>query len=143
MKGGTMVLVALMVFGVMAACGQDMRTVSKPAAKESGATVIAQDSLGMQVIVKEKYGSYVLDTCTVVMLFSNNFVLVHRATPSGWYPTSFHSVRVLRKFSEAQSDSTGTPDADGEERDVIAQGTLSIGAVVEAMAYAQELYGSQ
>jgi hypothetical protein len=124
MHTGTMLFVAAITFAVMAAFGEQRVETSE---------VIAADSLGMQVMVKEKYGSYVLDTCTVVMLYKGNFVLVHRSRPSGWYPTSFHSVQVVSKFSE-RADTTDTAPASG----AIARGTLSIGAVMDAMAYAEQ-----
>ena len=59
--------------------------------------VIAKDSLGMIVEVKEKYGGLLYDTCTVVMYYSGQFVLVKKTGRTGWYPASFHSVRILEK----------------------------------------------
>lgn len=58
---------------------------------------IAKDSTGMIVEVKEKYGGVLYDTCTVVMYFEDSFVLVKRSGRTGWYPSSFHSVRILEK----------------------------------------------
>lgn len=66
-------------------------------AEDNAPQVIAADSNGVVVTVKEKYGFATLDTCTVVMLVKNQFVLVHREGGSSWYPTSFHSVQVLEK----------------------------------------------
>lgn len=62
--------------------------------------VIAMDTVGVVVMVKEQYGASTLDTCTVVMFFRGNFVLVHRATGSSWYPASFNSIQVLAKLSQ-------------------------------------------
>lgn len=62
--------------------------------------VIAKDSVGLIVEVKEKYGGLIFDTCTVIMLFDNQFVLVHREGSTGWYPTSFHSIRLLGRIEK-------------------------------------------
>jgi hypothetical protein len=72
-------------------------------AEKNAPQVIAADSNGVVVQVKEKYGSYVLDTCTVVMLMKGQFVLVHREGGSSWYPTSFHSVQVLESLGDNQA----------------------------------------
>jgi hypothetical protein len=67
-----------------------------------GQEVIAQDSNGLVVEVKEKYGGLLLDTATVVMLHQGQFVLVKKEGGTGWYPSSFHSVRVLEKLAPAE-----------------------------------------
>ncbi len=64
--------------------------------------VIAKDSAGLVVEVKEKYGGRITDTCTVVMLHQNQFVLVKRDGNSAWFPSSFHSVRVLGSLAGMQ-----------------------------------------
>ena len=74
------------------------------AAAESGSSLIARDSVGLVVTVKEKYGSYVTDTCTVVMMCNQNFVLVRRKGASSWYPASFHSVEIVKRLSEQASE---------------------------------------
>ncbi|MBD3390496.1 MAG: hypothetical protein GF418_00620, partial [Chitinivibrionales bacterium] len=63
-----------------------------------GQQVIAQDSEGLIVEVKEKYGGIVVDTCTVVMLHDRQFVVVNREGGSGWFPASFHSVRIVGRL---------------------------------------------
>jgi len=63
--------------------------------------LIARDSNGVVVVVKEKYGGATVDTCTVVILHDGKFVLVHRNGTSAWYPTDFHSVKVVRKVVES------------------------------------------
>ena len=79
-------------------------------AESKGPQVIAADSNGVVVQVKEKYGSYVIDTCTVVMLTEGQFVLVHREGGSGWYPTSFHSVQVLQSLGQAAKPGEDTAE---------------------------------
>ncbi len=61
-------------------------------------TVIAKDSNGLIVEIKEKYGGYVIDTCTVVMNYKGKFVLIHKDGTSAWYPASFHSIRIVKKI---------------------------------------------
>ena len=70
--------------------------------------VLAKDTTGVVVQVKEKYGTHLTDTCTVVMLVKNQFVLVHREGVSSWYPTSFHSVKIVRKLSAEKRESAAT-----------------------------------
>lgn len=55
--------------------------------------VIANDTNGVIVEVKEKYGGILLDTCTVVIVNGDCFVLVHRNRPASYFPVSFHSIR--------------------------------------------------
>ena len=88
-------------------------------AESTAPQVIAADSNGVVVQVKEKYGSYVIDTCTVVMLMEGQFVLVHREGGSGWYPSSFHSVQVLRSLAKCDREirpdhyTPAQPDTEG------------------------------
>jgi hypothetical protein len=67
--------------------------------------LIAKDSIGVVVEVKEKYGTYCLDTCTVLMYHNDNFVLVHRSGASRWFPAAFHSVTVVSALSESNGQS--------------------------------------
>jgi len=60
--------------------------------------LIAKDSNGLVIEVKEKYGSYFIDTCTVVMNYNDQFVIVHRDGTSSWFPASFHSVKIVKKI---------------------------------------------
>ena len=62
--------------------------------------VIALDSNGLIVTLKERYGSYTLDTYVAVSLVAGQYVLVKKDERSGWFPASFHSVRVIRKLSD-------------------------------------------
>ena len=72
--------------------------------------VIAQDSVGLVVEVKEKYGGRRIDTCTVVSLYAGQYVLTRRDGRSDWYPTSWHSVRVIGRQT-LNSGGGGTDDA--------------------------------
>ena len=71
------------------------------AASRGSVDVIASDSAGLVVMVKEKYGMSLTDTCTVVMLYRGNFVLVRREGGARWFPVSFHSVSVLKHLGTA------------------------------------------
>lgn len=64
--------------------------------------LIARDSGGIIIEIKEKYGSFTTDTCTAVLLFNDNFVVVHKEQLRGsdWYPESFHSIRVLKHLKK-------------------------------------------
>ena len=90
-------------------------------AEGSAPHVIAADSNGVVVQVKEKYGAYTIDTCTVVMLVQGQFVLVHRDRGSGWYPASFHSVQVLQNLSAEKG--AKPQDAESETRQPLAFAT--------------------
>jgi hypothetical protein len=70
----------------------------------SAQDTIAQDTVGLVVEVKEKYGALLLDTCNILMLKDNQFVLVKKSLPSAWFPTSFHSVRVVARLSTGVQD---------------------------------------
>jgi len=59
--------------------------------------VIAQDSLGLEVQIKEKYGPTIIDSGTVLMLWKNNFILLKRSGVRSWYPVANHSVKVLER----------------------------------------------
>jgi hypothetical protein len=59
------------------------------------AVVIAQDSAGLVVEFKEKYGPVVIDTGTVLMAHYGSFVLVKRDRGSAWFPMANYSQRVL------------------------------------------------
>lgn len=64
-------------------------------ASSAGQQVIAQDSAGLVIEVKEKYGALLTDTCTVIMEHDGDYVLVHRDRPSDHFPTCNHSVRIF------------------------------------------------
>ena len=68
--------------------------------------VIAADTLGMVVQIREKYGPTLTDTCTVLMYHAGQFVLVKKDGLSGWFPASFHSVRVMEKLSDRHGTET-------------------------------------
>ena len=59
---------------------------------------IAKDSVGLVVMVREKYGPALVDTCTVVTLHENNFVLTHRDGRTGWYPVGNYSVNIIERM---------------------------------------------
>lgn len=74
----------------------------KNTASWAQAKVIAKNKDGGVIVaIKEKYGGTVYDTCTVVMRMANSFVLVHREGVSGWYPISFHSIRIVGMINQA------------------------------------------
>lgn len=58
--------------------------------------VIARDSLGLVVELKEKYGAAILDSCTVVMRCGDEYITVHRSGPSGHYPVANWSLPVRK-----------------------------------------------
>ena len=66
---------------------------------QAGQDLVAKDSNGLVVEIKEKYGITVVDTCTVVMNYNGNFVLVRKDGTSSWYPTSFHSIKIVTKVA--------------------------------------------
>ena len=81
----------LIFIALAGACiAQDTRSVS----------VIAQDTAGLVVEVKEKYGGVLIDTGTVLMYHTGQFVLTKKNGLSDWFPASFHSVRVLEKLTK-------------------------------------------
>jgi hypothetical protein len=66
---------------------------------EAQQAVICQDSAGVIVEIKEKYGSLIVDTCTVVMFHEGQFVLVKRSGATGWFPSAFHSIRIIGRLA--------------------------------------------
>ena len=85
--------------------------------------VIAQDSTGLIVEVKEKYGGLIIDTCSVVMLHNNQFVLVKKEGSTGWFPASFHSVRIVERLAVntrqlVAADELKKSDADVDLRNI-------------------------
>ena len=74
--------------------------------------LVAKDSNGIVVEIKEKYGVTVLDTATAVIYHEGNFVVIHREGVAAWYPASFHSVRVLERLNEANGTASKRLDKD-------------------------------
>lgn len=99
-----------------------MAVAASALAQTADREVIAQDTAGVVVIVKEQYGGTVLDTCTVVMVYQNSFVLVHRNTGASWYPVAFNSISVVERLSQR------VVATDGSER--LAGNVTEIGMVV-------------
>lgn len=98
--------------------------------------VIAKDSNGVVVQIKEKYGSYTIDTCTVVMLMNNYFVVVHREGESGWYPASFHSVAVMERLKGRNEE----PVPEGETSpEVLSETKKSVAPSSGELAYTHDL----
>jgi len=58
--------------------------------------VIKADSVGFGVVVKEKYGPAITDSCTVLMVHNGCFVVVRRNS-TAWYPMANYSVSVEEK----------------------------------------------
>jgi hypothetical protein len=61
-------------------------------------TLVAKDSNGLVVEIKEKYGGWRVDTVTVVMLYKGNFVLVRRDGSTSWLPASFNSINIVKSL---------------------------------------------
>ena len=89
-------------------------------------SVIAQDSAGLIVVLKEKYGGYVTDTATAVSKYAGCFILTRRDGGGGWYPmvnwALVSTERIKHDKREtgtgAVSDNVGvdsTADAGGSE----------------------------
>ena len=81
------------------------------AAEQAVPQVLAKDPAGVVVYVKEKYGTYTVDTCTVLMLAKEQFVLVHREGGSSWYPVAFHSVEVVESLGKAVASAEAADSA--------------------------------
>ncbi len=86
--------------------------VSVPVSAEES-YVIAQDSLGLIVEVKEN-DEALLDTVTVVMIWQGQYMLVHRSGFSACFPTSFHSCRVIGRIGDDCNNNTVLPDSIGD-----------------------------
>jgi hypothetical protein len=69
--------------------------------------LIARDSNGLIIELKEKYGGYATDTCTAVMLMNGNFIVVHRDGVAGYFPESFHSIRILARLENRTTLASG------------------------------------
>lgn len=74
-------------------------TLSPLRAQPAQQQTIAADSCGLIVRVCQKYGVCHAETCTVVMESNGQYVVTKRDGLSGWYPASWHSVRVIEKLS--------------------------------------------
>ncbi len=59
--------------------------------------LIAKDSNGLIVEIKEKYGNVIYDSCTIIMKHDGDFVVIHRDGTVGRYPETFHSLRVWKR----------------------------------------------
>ena len=59
--------------------------------------LIAKDSAGLIVEVKEKYGGINYDTCTIVMKYDGDFITVHRNGTTSRYPACFHSIKIYKR----------------------------------------------
>jgi hypothetical protein len=62
-----------------------------------GNELIAKDSCGIIVELREKYGPAIIDTGTMIMTYNNFFVIVHRDFPSTFYPIANYSVSKITK----------------------------------------------
>jgi hypothetical protein len=54
--------------------------------------IIAKDSIGIVVHLKEKYGAQTVDTCTIVSIYNGCFVLTKREGFPNYYPVENHSI---------------------------------------------------
>jgi hypothetical protein len=62
--------------------------------------LIAADSSGIAVELREKYGPVVYDTGTVIMIYDNCFVITHRDGLTAWYPVGNYAVSKITKIKE-------------------------------------------
>ena len=63
----------------------------------NGGNSLAQDTMGVVVTLKEKYGLIISDTCTVLMEHEGQYVTIHRDRPSGRYPMGNWAVVYVEK----------------------------------------------
>ena len=77
---------------------------------------IAKDKEGLVVKIKEKYGGIFVDTCTVVMHYKGNFVLVRKDGRTSWYPASFHSLKIIKKLSAKKESHASDLSIQGKRR---------------------------
>ena len=68
----------------------------------NGGNSLAQDTAGVVVTLKEKYGWTVTDTCTVLMEHEGQYVTVHRDRPSAYYPMGNWAVVYVEKRRQAE-----------------------------------------
>jgi hypothetical protein len=88
----------------------------------AGQEIIAKDSNGLVVDIKADFGRVTRETCTVVVLTQENFVLVGKNGKTAWYPLPFHSVKIVEHLKTdpdplATAEQTfGTPGGRLHER---------------------------
>ena len=59
--------------------------------------VIATDTSGLIVTMKEKYGGWIIDSsCTAVVVFNRMFILVHKDKSSSWFSVDNYSIQIGR-----------------------------------------------
>jgi len=66
--------------------------------------VIAKDSLGLEVVLKEKYGDYVTDTATVVFAKTGCFVLAHKDRFASWFPMVNWGLVYVSRLTKGADD---------------------------------------
>jgi hypothetical protein len=59
---------------------------------------IAQDSCGVAVELREKYGPVINDTGTVIIIWNNYFVITKKDAPSAFYPVANYTVSNVKKL---------------------------------------------
>lgn len=64
---------------------------------------IAQDSCGIIVEFREKYGPVVHDTGTVVMVRDNCWVITHRDGCTTWYPIVNYAISRITKLKQEEA----------------------------------------
>ena len=62
-----------------------------------GTDLVARDSNGLVVEIREQYGAVIIDTCTVVMVHDGAFYIVKKSGLTGVYPVARHSVKILQR----------------------------------------------
>jgi hypothetical protein len=63
--------------------------------------LIAKDSNGLVVDIKADFGHVSRETCTVVMLTQENFVLVRKNGTTAWFPLPFNAVKIVDHMKPA------------------------------------------
>jgi hypothetical protein len=61
----------------------------------AGQELIARDSNGLVVDIKADFGHVSRETCTVVMLMQENFILVRKNGTTAWFPLPFNAVKIV------------------------------------------------
>ena len=73
-------------------------------------SIVAMDSAGLVVTLKERYGALYVDSCTVVSMMSNTFILTKKNRPSTIYPMSNWAIIKITK----KNNNGDTPEDIGE-----------------------------
>jgi hypothetical protein len=72
--------------------------------KASGQELIAKDSTGLLVEIKEKYGPTTYDSGTVLIIYNGFFVLSKRNNPSNYYPCCNYAVKPFKRYIKKEEN---------------------------------------